>query len=187
MPSVKCVKTERVMPRNLGWREIGWFAVYRREPLNCGFENMREIHSFVRYMEHWEPPVIKAICEHFEYDRMHMDPRISEEEADEFKKAFLDNALANEWPVLTCGQPVTFGFLICRPEKFIGHIDLIGVHPDHRHRGIASILVAHFLAWAHDGGFDLCEAGTMEANSAACALYESMGFKRHETLRVFHK
>lgn len=178
MPLPKCVRTKVDMP---GWREIGNFVIYERPPREIGYT------EFVRYREHWELSVIKAIAEHFEFDRLHMDPAVAEEDADQFKKDMIDNAIANDWPVMTCGQPMTLGFLIIRPKRPTANIDLIAVHPEHRHKHIATYLVAHFLYWAHENGFDLCRAGTMEANAAACCLYEAAGFKRVDCLRTFHK
>ena len=174
----QCVRTKVDMP---GWREIGNFVVYENTPKEAGYT------PFVRKMEHWEPPVIKAICEHFEHDRLHMDPEVSEEDADSFKRETVVRAMVHEWPILTCGQPMTLGFLIVRPEQPVAHIDLMSVHPEHRGKNIGTILVAHFLNWAFENSFDLCRAGTMEANSAACCLYEASGFKQVDCLRTFHK
>ncbi|KKN35008.1 hypothetical protein LCGC14_0787980 [marine sediment metagenome] len=174
----QCIRCNVDMP---GWREIGNFVIYDRVPRETG------LMPQVRMMEHWETPVIKAICEHFKYDRLHMDTEVSNEKADTFKRGIVDNAKDNGWPIMTYGQPMTLGFLIVRPEYPIAHIDLMGVHPEHRGRKIGTCLLTHFLCWAIENGFDLCRAGTMEANSPACCLYESAGFKQVDCLRVFHK
>ena len=178
MLSPRCVRTKLDMP---GWREIGNFVVYECTPREVGYT------PSIRMKEHWELPVIKAIAEHFEHDRLHMDPDVSDEDANEFKKAVIGNAADRDWPIMTCGQPMTLGFLIVRPEYPIAHIDLIGVHPEYRGQHIGTVLVAFFLYWAGENGFDLCRAGTMEANSPACCLYEAAGFKQVDCLRTFHK
>lgn len=178
MPLPKCVRTKSDMP---GWREIGDFAVYERTPLLGGWT------PFVRLREHWEVPVIKAIADHFTHDRLHLDPEVSEQEADEFKSGMVDRAVSEGFPILTCGQPDTLGFLIVRPEGNVANIDLIGVSPNARRRGIGTALIGSFLHWAHLENFDLCRAGTMDSNRIACKLYESFGFTRSATLRTFHK
>ena len=178
MPLPKCVRTKVDMP---GWREIGNFVVYERRPRETGFT------PGVRMMEHWEPPVIKAICEHFEYDRLHLDPEVANEDADEFKRDMVDGAMSEGRPIMTLGQPMTLGFLIVRPDSPVAHIDLMAIHPEHRGQHIGTILVAYFLYWAGENGFELCRAGTMEANGPACCLYEAAGFKQVDCLRTFHK
>jgi len=178
MPLPKCVRCKVDMP---GWREIGNFVIYDRVPRETG------LMPFVRMMEHWEMPVMKAIAEHFEHDRLHMDPEVTDEDADNFKKAMIVEAKFCGWPIMTYGQPMTLGFLIVRPEHPIAHIDLMAVHPEHRGQHVGTYLVAHFLCWAIENGFDLCRAGTMEANSAACCLYEAAGFRRVDCPRTFHR
>lgn len=161
-----------------GWREIGRFAVYERPPGGAYMPN-------VRMMEHWEPPVIKAICEHFQFDRMHMDPVVSKKAADDFKKEMVQNAIELKLPILTTGQPMTIGFLIVRPEGEAANIDLMGVHPEYRGRGIGSYLLNHFLWWADV--YAVCRAGTMEVNLPACRMYENAGFTKVDSLRTFHE
>ena len=173
-----CVRTKVDIP---GWREIGNFVIYERIPRETGYAPL------VRMMEHWELPVIKAIAEHFEHDRLHMDPEVTEQDADDFKRNMIDHAKSSGWPIITYGQPMTLGFLIVRPEHPIACIDLVGVHPEHRGEHIGTYLVAHFLYWMRNAGFALCRAGTMEANSAACCLYEAAGFEKVDCLRIFHK
>ena len=178
MPLPKCIRCKVDIP---GWREIGNFAVYERVPRATG------LMPHVRRMEHWEMPVIKAIAEHFEHDRLHMDSEVTDEDADDFKRTMIDNARSCGWPIITYGQPMTLGFLIVRSEFPIAYIDLMGVHPEHRGENIGTYLLAHFLCWMRNEGFALCRAGTMEANSPACCLYEAAGFKQVDCLRTFHK
>ncbi len=155
------------------------FCVYERPPLAGGAT------AFVHTYDRSEIPAMKEIAGHFKYDRLHMDPQVSNDDADEFKRSMIDNAIANDWPIMTCGEPL-MGFLIVRPEIDIAHIDLLGIHPDYRGRRVGVTLVLSFLDWTHKNKFQLCRAGTMLTNAAARKLYQTLGFREFERMRTFH-
>lgn len=85
-------------------------------------------------------------------------------------------------PRLSCvaeDSGVAIGFLLaCRlPEEAIGFIDLLGVHPDYRRRGVATaMLTATFAAFA-SAGLREAELGVASDNPHALRLYERCGMK----------
>jgi mycothiol synthase len=85
-------------------------------------------------------------------------------------------------PRLSCvaeDSGVAIGFLLaCRlPDEAIGFVDLMGVHPDYRRRGVATaMLTATFLAFA-SAGLREAELGVASDNPQALRLYERCGMK----------
>ncbi|WP_027344592.1 GNAT family N-acetyltransferase [Hamadaea tsunoensis] len=57
-------------------------------------------------------------------------------------------------------------------------IGLIAVRSDHRRRGIARLLLAEVLGWAHQRGNTTASADVHQSNSAAIALFEGAGATR---------
>ncbi len=64
------------------------------------------------------------------------------------------------------------------------HIRMVGVHPDHRRRGIARRLVLECIAVSRQRGKRRLSLDTQPTMSAAQALYDSLGFRRGETREV---
>ena len=64
------------------------------------------------------------------------------------------------------------------------HIRMVGVHPDHRRRGVARRLVAECIAIASRRGKRVLTLDTGPSMSAAQALYDSLGFRRGPTREV---
>ena len=60
------------------------------------------------------------------------------------------------------------------------------VEPDWRNHGIATRLIAAATAYAQALGAARLTLSTAHSNTAAQALYESLGWKRDEAFRVYH-
>lgn len=68
--------------------------------------------------------------------------------------------------------------LRARPEPHTEHRVLLGmgVHREHRGRGLGRALVEHVIAWAQDEGFAWIDLEYLDTNPAAARLYERSGF-----------
>jgi mycothiol synthase len=80
------------------------------------------------------------------------------------------------------GRIVGFNWLKIeeRPnEGVVGEIYVIGVDPEHQGRGIGAMLLAGGLRRMREREVDVAAIYVDETNSAAVALYESMGFHHH--------
>ncbi len=76
------------------------------------------------------------------------------------------------------GEPV--GFVVCslHPDAVTGEIGLLGVHPDHRGRGIGAALCARALEALRARGAALAVVGAGDdpSHAAARRVYEKAGF-----------
>lgn len=72
------------------------------------------------------------------------------------------------------------GFLLARRwrEKNAGFIDLLGVHPEHRTRGLATAMLQTTSARATAAGLRQVELGVASDNPNALRLYESRGMTK---------
>lgn len=68
-----------------------------------------------------------------------------------------------------------------------GYIDFLGVHPDHRRRGIGRALVQASADRLLDLGASSVNLTVRESNAAARALYGSLGFTEERVIRPFRK
>ena len=71
------------------------------------------------------------------------------------------------------------------PDPFTGHRALLGlgVHRDHRRRGLGKTLVEHALDWAHrEGALEWIDLNFLSGNLPAERLYRSLGFEHVATL-----
>ncbi len=68
--------------------------------------------------------------------------------------------------------------LRARPEKVAAHRCLLGmgVHRDHRRRGLGVQLIDVVVRWAQEQGFEWIDLDVLSANEAAIALYKRCGF-----------
>jgi ribosomal protein S18 acetylase RimI-like enzyme len=62
-----------------------------------------------------------------------------------------------------------------RPDE--AYIHFVGVHPDHRHAGLARSLYEAFFAYAAGSGRSRVTAVTSAANTGSIAFHEHMGFR----------
>jgi ribosomal protein S18 acetylase RimI-like enzyme len=63
--------------------------------------------------------------------------------------------------------------------RHAGHITSVFVHPEHRRRGIARMLVERLLVQAGSAGLESVRLEVVADNLAAIALYQSLGFVRY--------
>lgn len=73
------------------------------------------------------------------------------------------------------GKVCAYGGMVCAVDE--GQITNIATHPDMRRRGYGRAVVQSLKKYAVNNGFDSISLEVRESNSAAIALYESLGFK----------
>ena len=78
--------------------------------------------------------------------------------------------------VIVSGTGETTGFAIVGRSAQTAYLQRLVVHTDARRRGIATRLVQETLAWAHSRGAVDLLVNTEQSNTAALALYRSLGF-----------
>lgn len=66
-------------------------------------------------------------------------------------------------------------------EGRVGKIDLLGVHPDFRRRGLAETMLRWSLAWFRGQGMRRARLTVHTDNAAAIALYRKLGFTHHRS------
>lgn len=66
-------------------------------------------------------------------------------------------------------------------------IHLLGVHSDYTGRGYARELVGYAIALAQAAGMKAIRLDVLEGNVPAERLYESMGFRYIDTIRLFYE
>ena len=70
-------------------------------------------------------------------------------------------------------------------EHGVGELEPVGVREEFRRRGLGAAVCSHALRRWHDAGGR--QAIVYCATEPACALYESMGFRKHATLREYSR
>ncbi len=124
----------------------------------------------------------------FRSSRLHTDPKVSVDTAEEYKRDWVCRAF-EQTPqdvfVHVNGKDKVDGFLICKPETNAVRIDLIATADDARQKGVARNLIG----WSHDcyPGRGVIVAGTQERNTAARQFYQKLGFRVIKRQRTFHK
>ncbi len=86
----------------------------------------------------------------------------------------LENRYATYRLVLFQGEPVAYMGLWQVADE--GHITNIAVHPDHRRKGLAQMLLARFRQLAEEKGLCLLTLEVRESNAPAISLYQKCGF-----------
>ncbi|MFN8458351.1 MAG: GNAT family N-acetyltransferase [Anaerolineae bacterium] len=79
------------------------------------------------------------------------------------------------------------GLISCTLREQIAHIQLAGVHSDHRQRGVGTGLVQAALDWARDQQAQRMEVVTQARNVPAQRLYQQMGFFTRSMTLYYHK
>jgi ribosomal protein S18 acetylase RimI-like enzyme len=124
----------------------------------------------------------------FSHSRLHLDTAVPREAADrsraEWAANFFAGARGDHMVVAESGGACT-GFLqLLGPAGGVLTIDLIGVDPAARRRGVARDMIA--FAAAELPGIDRLRVGTQVANIPSLGLYEALGFRVVETTYVLH-
>jgi mycothiol synthase len=97
--------------------------------------------------------------------------------------------------ILICegDRPVGYCWTLVDPEasagasKKMGRIYMLGVDPDYRGRGIGKRALLAGLAHLKSKGIEVAELTVDSQNAAACALYESGGFRVSSTSAWYEK
>jgi dTDP-4-amino-4,6-dideoxy-D-galactose acyltransferase len=122
--------------------------------------------------------------------RFHTDPRFPRERS---------GALYEVWIQKSCRDPdeVVFvaeaegaaaGYVSCRRnDEAEGQILLLGVHEDHRRRGVGQSLVARTLRWASEQGLTRLVVVTQGKNSRSQRLYQRCGFRTRAFELWYHR
>jgi len=114
----------------------------------------------------------------FHSDRFHADPEISNNAANELKKAWIQNSVsgrADKVLITRSGSGAITGFNACMLNEKTAAIDLIGVGTEYQGQGLGRLLVQ--AAQKHYAGrAKSLTVGTQLNNSHSIALYQSLGF-----------
>jgi ribosomal protein S18 acetylase RimI-like enzyme len=79
------------------------------------------------------------------------------------------------------------GLIACANANKIAHIQLAGVHPRHRQKGVGTRLVQAALGWARQQGAREMRVVTQARNVPAQRLYQQMGFFTRSMTLFYHK
>lgn len=107
-----------------------------------------------------------------------------------FPKTYLsgEQLLANQsssqrlFVASAAGQMQGYVYASCEPESQEGSIEFVGIHPDSRRQGVATLLLKQAMYWL----FNDCDCHWVSLNvqaeqHAARTLYEKVGFRLHTT------
>lgn len=64
---------------------------------------------------------------------------------------------------------------------------MLGVDPDYRGQGIGKTVLLAGLSYLKSKGFPVAELAVDSQNKAACALYQSIGFKVQDSILWYQK
>ncbi|MBI1881482.1 MAG: GNAT family N-acetyltransferase [Chloroflexi bacterium] len=79
------------------------------------------------------------------------------------------------------------GLITCTLRDRLAHIQLAGVHVDHRQRSVGTGLVQAALDWAKAQGAHSMQVVTQARNVPAQRLYQQMGFFTRSVTLYYHK
>jgi GNAT superfamily N-acetyltransferase len=79
------------------------------------------------------------------------------------------------------------GLITCVARDGVGHIQLAGVHHEHRQKGIGTGLLQAALDWAGIQGVKKMQVVTQARNIPAQRLYQQMGFLTKSMTLYYHK
>ena len=96
---------------------------------------------------------------------------------------FVQNNLRNNWPHLVAViNYLVIGWCDICPRNVDGYKHWgtlgIGIHPDHRGKGVGTSLIQTALKGARRIGLERIELEVYKSNARAIRLYESFGFER---------
>ena len=179
--------------RKDGWREIEVLETWEcRTP----FPSSRNVR--VRLIEPGDVPACEQIAETaFEFDRLHIDPKVPDDLANEHKRGAVRNAMAgccqiyvavdfswrNDGLTLPRLVEQAVGFNIVKRDGPVAVIDLIAVAKGWQRRGVGQALLRAVLT----PDTEIIRAGTQAVNEPARNLYRRCGFSLVKKQRTFHK
>ena len=144
--------------------------------------------SSVRIARSEDETAVRAIAERsFSLDRFHLDPQVSQVQADAIQGDWAANFFRGQrgdWMGVAETDQGVAGFLSLLLRKDRAVIDLIAVDAAARGRGLGRKLVA--LAEAEHHNLGLLQVGTQIGNISSIRFYNRCGFQYLEALYVFH-
>jgi len=99
-------------------------------------------------------------------------------------RGFADVVFVARW-VDEHGEAV--GLITCVIRNGVSHIQLAGVHHEHRQKGVGTGLVQAVLDWAKGQGANRMQVVTQARNVSAQRLYQQMGFFTKSMSLYYHK
>ena len=128
----------------------------------------------------FDQSTIRAHAGNFRFDRLSVDPAITEAQRLAFYQAWVENSTDGRMGVLSEGS----AFLSYKSTGSALHIDLLSVLE--AGRGTASRLLAKLEKRAEDSGLSLIEVVTETENRRAVAVYMRAGYAIRKFISVFH-
>jgi dTDP-4-amino-4,6-dideoxy-D-galactose acyltransferase len=123
--------------------------------------------------------------------RFHFDKHFAAGEGERLYRLWIENACQHFADIVLIarwsqtGEAV--GLITCTRQENIAHIQLAGVHLDHRQRGVGTGLVQAALDWAKDQEAHCMQVVTQARNVPAQRLYQQLGFFTRSMTLYYHK
>jgi len=123
----------------------------------------------------------------FSYDRLHADPMIDDDAADESKRAWTRNNIAGRTEVNLIAEfrGKVVGFNLCKQATDWAMIDLIAVAPEAQGLGLGKALVEAAIRY-FAGRVPTLRVGTQTTNNASIAIYTANGFTKSDEMVTYH-
>ena len=103
-------------------------------------------------------------------------------------RLFLDHFFATSTVVESGGELAAFLIAFLSPSQSAdAYIHFVGVHPDHRHAGLARRLYEDFFARASTAGRTRVSAITSPVNTESIAFHERMGFTVSDPISGYNR
>ncbi len=123
--------------------------------------------------------------------RFAFDRSFAPQEAERLYRLWIENAcngfadaiLVARWQ--ETGEAV--GLITCTFKDSVSHIQLAGVHREHRQRNVGTGLVQAALDWSRKQGAHCMQVVTQARNVPAQRLYQQMGFFTRSMTLYYHK
>lgn len=123
--------------------------------------------------------------------RFHFDRNFGPEHSERLYRLWIKNACVGFADAVLIArwhqQGQAVGLISCAFRDEWGHIQLAGVHSDHRQRGVGTGLVQAALDWSKAQGARGMDVVTQARNVPAQRLYQQMGFFTRSMTLYYHK
>lgn len=123
--------------------------------------------------------------------RFAFDPKFPAGDSERLYRVWIENAcrgFAQAALIARWGQEgEAVGLITCTLHSDMAHIQLAGVHSDHRNRNVGTGLVQAALDWARGQGVEGMQVVTQARNVPAQRLYQQMGFFTRSMTLYYHK
>jgi len=175
----------------IGFRVVETNITFLRKlPLPSGQPSLQDRQFRIEPVILSQHSQVLAVAEScFQYTRFHLDPVIPRRIADEIKREWIQSYLKKErgevlW-IARFGQDLAGFLAFLRQSENRGVVDLIGVAPQYRQRGVARALLQYCFQYCGERSLTV-EAGTQAANIPSMHLYEGMGFLAQRSQYILH-